>query len=120
MGKFIQFVLLVGGMLIAMSGKTLAAEEMAAGEGTDKKVSVSAQVVDKDGNALATGKVTVKHSDVQAETNERGKFSLRVGESDTLVVFYPGKRKREIGFCGGADGKTFKGKAHLSCDDEVL
>ena len=31
MGKFIQFVLLVGGMLIAMSGKTLAAEEMAAG-----------------------------------------------------------------------------------------
>ena len=70
MGKFIQFVLLVGGMLIAMSGKTLAAEEMAAGEGTDKKVSVSVQVVDKEGNALATGKVTVKHSDAQAETNE--------------------------------------------------
>ena len=103
MGKFIQFVLLVGGMLIAMSGKTLAAEGMAAGEGTDKKVSVSVQVVDKEGNALATGKVTVKHSDAQAETNERGKFSLRVGESDTLVVFYPGKRKREISVRDFAD-----------------
>ena len=39
----------------------------------------------------------------QAETNERGKFSLRVGESDTLVVFYPGKRKREIAVRDFAD-----------------
>ena len=87
--------LLLGGLLaLAVSGHATTAE-MPNG-GSDKKITVSAQLADKEGKALEGGKVTAKHVGEQVMTNEKGKFTLKTAESDTLVIFYPGKQKMEI------------------------